>query len=242
LCGANLAGTIHQLGNFAQYVAVGDPVVHLDEDYYRKVAERCLRMAEFSERAQSAVSLREIATDYLDIAAEITNARKNPVQLRAGRLELLVTETQRAGLVATIYTNIKRAIQSIMIVVGAILVGILVFTALILATGPAGVSITSYTQVECMRREVVSLKWPRDLFDSKRSLDTLQRLCSWRNMRHSDTTSGVIILVRGWLRLASFAASPIATLQAGQWQSKGRRTEGVALSRPSWSLTPHRGA
>jgi hypothetical protein len=46
-------------------------VVHLDEGYYRKVAQRCLRMAEFSERAQSAVSLPEIATDYLDIGWNI---------------------------------------------------------------------------------------------------------------------------------------------------------------------------
>jgi hypothetical protein len=106
-------------------------MVHLDEDYYRKVAERCLTMAKFSVRAQSAVSMREAATDYLDIAAEIANARKNPVQLRAGRLEFLVTETRGEGLVATIYANI----QSI-VVVGAILVGMLVFTALILAARP----------------------------------------------------------------------------------------------------------
>jgi hypothetical protein len=174
------------------------PVV-LTEEHYLQVAERYLRMAEFSERAQSAASLRKIATDYLDIAAEITNARKNPVQLRAGRLEFVVTETPRAGVVATICAKIKRAIQSLMIVAGTILVGILVFTALILATGPAGVPLTSYGQIECMYREVVSLKWPRDLFDSKRSLDTLQRLCSWRNMRHSDTTSAVISVTRGWL-------------------------------------------
>jgi hypothetical protein len=162
----------------AQYVTVGDPVVHLDEYYYHHVAERCLRMAEFSERAQSVASLRQIAADYLDIAAKIANARKNPVQLRAGRLEFLVTETPRVGVVATIYAKIKRAIQSIMIVVGAILVGMSVFTALILAIVPAGAPITSYRQVECMFREVGSLKWPRDLFDAKRSLDTRQRLCS----------------------------------------------------------------
>ena len=156
-------------------------MVHLDEYYYHHVAQRCLRMAEFSERAQSAESLRNIATDYLDIAAEIANARKNPVQLRAaGRLELLVTETPRVGVVTTIYAKIKRAILSITVIVGAILVGTSVFTALILATGPAGVPLMSYTQIECMHREVVNLKWPRDLFDPKRSLvDTLQRLCSW---------------------------------------------------------------
>ena len=173
-------------GIFAQYVTVGDSVVHLDEHYYHHLAERCLRMAEFSERAQSAVSLRKIATDYLDIAAEIANARQNPVQLRAGQVELLDIETPRPG----IYAKIKRAIQSVAMVVGAILVGTLVFTALILATAPAGASIISYGQVECMYREVASLQWPRDLFDSKRSLDTLQRLCGWRNLRRSHRSSG----------------------------------------------------
>jgi hypothetical protein len=156
-------------------------------------------MAEFSERAQSVASLRQIAADSLDIAAEIANARTNPVQLRAGRLEFLVTETPNAGVVAATYAKIKRVIQSITIVVGAILVGMSVFTALILATGPAGAPITSYGQVECIHREVVSLKWPRDLFNSKWSLDTLQRLCSRPNMRHSDTTSGVIAMARGTL-------------------------------------------
>jgi hypothetical protein len=196
-------------------------VVHLDEHYYHQVAERCLRMAEFSERAQSAVSLRKIATDYLDIAAEIANARKNPVQLRAERRELLVTETQRVGAVATIYAKIKRAIQSLMIVAGTILVGILVFTALILATRPAGVSLMSYGQIECMYREVVSLKWPRDLFDSKRSLDTLQRLCSWRNMRQWRGAGGV----SRYLRPALLAPSgwPMAALNPSILMEQARR-------------------
>src|SRR5262249_55468284 len=148
-----------------------------DEYYYYHVAERCLRMAEFSERAQSAISLRKLATDYMELAAEIANARKNPVQLRAGRPELLDIEEPSAGIVATIHAMIKRAIQATVraiqataIVVGAILVGTSVFAALILAIAPAGASITSDKQIECMYREVVSLKWPRDIFDAKRSL------------------------------------------------------------------------
>ena len=34
-------------------------LMHTDH-YYRQVAERCVRMAEFSERAQAAASLRQI--------------------------------------------------------------------------------------------------------------------------------------------------------------------------------------
>jgi len=159
------------------------------EEHYRRFAERCLRMAEFGQRAQSVASLRQIAADYLDIAAEIANARKNPVQLRAEGLEVLITDTPRAGAVAIIYAMIKRAIQSTMIIVGAILIGTSVFTALILATAPAGASITSQRMIQCMHREIVSLKWPRDMFDSKRTLDTLQKLCGLRSLRHSDTNS-----------------------------------------------------
>jgi len=161
----------------------------LTDVHYRRFAERCLRMAEFCERAQSAASLRQIAADYLDIAAEFANARKNPVRLRAERIELLVTDTPRAGVVATIYAMIKRAFQFIAIVVGAILVGISVFTALILATAPAGMSITSQRQIQCMYHEVVSLKWPRDMFDSKQPLDTLQKLCGLQSLRRSDPNS-----------------------------------------------------
>jgi len=47
-------GTIHQTGH-----SVSMTLMHTDH-YYRQVAERCVRMAEFSERAQAAASLRQI--------------------------------------------------------------------------------------------------------------------------------------------------------------------------------------
>jgi hypothetical protein len=180
------------------------PVTHTDV-HYRRFAERCLRMAEICEHTPSAASLRQIAADYLDMANETANEGESQDaiwQLRPGGHDFLVSKAPKAGIVATIHAIVKRAIQSTVIIVSAILVGTSVFAALILATAPAGGSITSYKQVECMYREVASLRWPRDLrelvslnwtrviLESNRSLDGLQRLCGWRSLRRSDTASG----------------------------------------------------
>lgn len=167
--------------------------MHTDEPY-RQVAERCLRMAEFSERSQSVASLRQIAADYLDMAHE--KNQDQAWQLRAGRrgdFKFSGSETPKAGVVARIYAKIKRAIQSITIVVGAILLGISVVAALIFAGAPAGARVASGQQIECMYREMVSQNWPRDMVGFKSYLSYLepvQKFCGRESLRHYHPTSG----------------------------------------------------
>jgi hypothetical protein len=170
--------------------------MHTDEPY-RQVAERCLRMAEFSERSQSVASLRQIAADYLDMADE--KNQDQAWQLRAGRrgdFKFSGSETPKAGIVAGIYAKIKRAIQSITIVIGAILLGISVVAALIFAEAPAGARVASGQQIECMYREIVSLNWPRDMVGFKSYLEPIsylepvQKFCGRESLRHYHPTSG----------------------------------------------------
>src|SRR5262249_26216044 len=126
-------------------------------------------MAEFGERAHPVTSLRQIATDYFDMA----DGTDCVEPLRTGH-EFPVR------MATVIYATIKNAIRSAVIVACGILVGVSVFAAMIFAIAPRGASITSVPQIECMYRQMANLKWPRDLLGSEWSLNPLQKACGRR--------------------------------------------------------------
>jgi len=151
--------------------------VKYTNEHHRRIAERCLRMAEFGERAHPVTSLRQIATDYFDMA----DGTDCVEPLRTGH-EFPVRDgvPPKARMATVIYATIKNAIRSAVIVACGILVGVSVFAAMILAIAPAGASITSVPQIECMYRQMANLKWPRDLLGSEWSLNPLQKACGRR--------------------------------------------------------------
>jgi hypothetical protein len=153
------------------------------DEHNRRIAERCLRMATFCERGQSALSLRQIAADHLDLASEPDHAEKlsdeaghkDPVRpLRKDSTTNRAVQSASAQIknaVQSAATRIKVAIQSTIIVASGILVGILGFVAVMLAMAPPGTTKASAQQIECRYRQVVSLDW-----SPERSLDSLQKL------------------------------------------------------------------